>query len=543
MQSFLGKSVYKGIALGPVVVLKNDDFQVKRKSVEDAEAEILRLKQAIEQAKTQLQGLYDKAVKEVGEDSAAIFEIHQMMLEDEDYLDAIHNIIHMEQVNAEYAVAVTGDNFSEMFASMDDDYMKARSADVKDVSNRVVRILSGEEEVDFSSVDPSIIVAEDLSPSETVQMDKEKILAFVTVHGSSNSHTSILARMMNIPALIGVPLNLDEIHTGMKAVVDGFQGQVILEPTEALCNQTLQRMEEEKEKLQLLQTLKGKENVTLDGKKINIYANIGSVGDIGYVLENDAGGIGLFRSEFLYLGRNDFPSEEEQFQAYKKVLQMMAGKKVIIRTLDVGADKQVDYFNLGKEDNPAMGYRAIRICLEQPEIFKTQLRALLRASVFGNLSVMYPMIISIEEVKRIYEIVDEVKKELEETQIPYKIPEQGIMIETPAAVMISDELAELVDFFSIGTNDLTQYTLAIDRQNEKLDDFYNSHHKAIMKMIQMVVDHAHVHGKWVGICGELGADLELTEDFVRMGVDELSVSPSMVLKIRKAVREMKDGMK
>ena len=538
MKQFRGKSVYKGIVLGPVVVLKNNDFQVKRKKIEDAESEIERLKQAGEKAQEQLQGLYDKAVKEVGEASAAIFEVHQMMLEDEDYLDAIHNMIRTEHVNAEYAVAMTGDNFSEMFASMDDDYMKARSADIKDISNRLVRILSGEEEVDLSSIEPSIIVAEDLSPSETVQMDKEKILAFVTVHGSTNSHTAILARMMNIPALIGVPMDLEEIHTGMKAVVDGFDGEVIFDPTEEQCKQTLSRMEKEQEKLQLLQNLKGKENVTLDGKKINIYANIGSVGDVGYVLENDAGGIGLFRSEFLYLGKTDFPTEEEQFQAYKQVVQMMAGKKVIIRTLDIGADKQVDYFNLGQEENPAMGYRAIRICLKQPEIFKTQLRALLRAAVFGNLSIMYPMIISTEEVKKIYEIVNEVQQELEEAQIPYKIPEQGIMIETPAAVMVSDELAQMVDFFSIGTNDLTQYTLALDRQNEKLDDFYNPHHKAIIKMIQMVVDNAHKHGKWAGICGELGADLELTECFVRMGVDELSVAPSMVLKIRKAVREI-----
>lgn len=538
MKSYFGKSVYKGIALGPVVVLKNNDVRVKRKKVEDIEHEILRVEQAGEQAKEQLQGLYDKAVIEVGEVSAAIFEVHQMLLEDEDYLDAIHSLIQTESVNAEYAVAVTGDNFAEMFASMDDDYMKARAADIKDITNRLVRILSGEEEVNLSSIEPSIIVAEDLSPSETVQMDKEKILAFVTVHGSTNSHTAILARMMNIPALIGVPLDMNEIHTGMKAVVDGIQGEVMFEPTEEICNQTLLKMAEEKEKLQLLQTLKGKENVTLDGKKINIYANIGSVGDMGYALENDAGGIGLFRSEFLYLGRNDFPSEEEQFQAYKQVVQMMAGKKVIIRTLDIGADKQVDYFNLGQEDNPAMGYRAIRICLKQPEIFKTQLRALLRAAVFGNLSIMYPMIISTEEVKRIYGTVNEVQKELEESQVPYKIPEQGIMIETPAAVMISDELAEMVDFFSIGTNDLTQYTLALDRQNEKLDDFYNPHHKAILKMIQMVVDNAHKHGKWAGICGELGADLELTEKFVRMGVDELSVAPSMILKIRKAVREI-----
>ena len=539
MQSYQGKSVYKGIAMGPVVVLKKNDYQVKRTRIEDPEAEIKRVDEALEKSKEQLQKLYDKAVQEVGEASAAIFEVHQMMLEDDDYLEAIQNTIRTEQINAEYAVAATGDNFAEMFASMDDDYMKARSADIKDISERLVRNLSGQDDADLSSIEPSIIVADDLSPSETVQMDKDKILAFVTVHGSTNSHTAILARMMNIPALIGVDMNLEEIHTGMEAVVDGFQGTVIFEPDETVKAQTTEKMAEEAEKLRLLQELKGKENVTLDGHKINIYANIGSVGDIGYVMENDAGGIGLFRSEFLYLGRNDFPTEEEQFQAYKQAVQMMAGKKVIIRTLDIGADKQVDYFNLGNEDNPAMGYRAIRICLKQPEIFKTQLRALLRAAVYGNLSIMYPMITSTEEVKKIYEIVAEVEKELKAQEIQYKIPEQGIMIETPAAAIISDRLAEMVDFFSIGTNDLTQYTLAIDRQNEKLDEFYNPHHEALLRMIQMVVDNAHKCGKWAGICGELGADTTLTEEFVRMGLDELSVAPSMVLKLRKIVREMK----
>ena len=539
MQSYQGKSVYKGIAMGPVVVLKKNDYQVKRTRIEDPEAEIKRVDEALEKSKEQLQKLYDKAVQEVGEASAAIFEVHQMMLEDDDYLEAIQNTIRTEQINAEYAVAATGDNFAEMFASMDDDYMKARSADIKDISERLVRNLSGQDDADLSSIEPSIIVADDLSPSETVQLDKDKILAFVTVHGSTNSHTAILARMMNIPALIGVDMNLEEIHTGMEAVVDGFQGTVIFEPDETVKAQTTEKMAEEAEKLRLLQELKGKENVTLDGHKINIYANIGSVGDIGYVMENDAGGIGLFRSEFLYLGRNDFPTEEEQFQAYKQAVQMMAGKKVIIRTLDIGADKQVDYFNLGNEDNPAMGYRAIRICLKQPEIFKTQLRALLRAAVYGNLSIMYPMITSTEEVKKIYEIVAEVEEELKAQEIQYKIPEQGIMIETPAAAIISDRLAEMVDFFSIGTNDLTQYTLAIDRQNEKLDEFYNPHHEALLRMIQMVVDNAHKCGKWAGICGELGADTTLTEEFVRMGLDELSVAPSMVLKLRKIVREMK----
>ena len=539
MQYFQGKSVYKGIVMGPVAVLKKNDYQVKRARIEDPEAEVKRVKEAVEVSKKQLGRLYDKAVREVGEASAAIFEVHQMMLEDEDYLESMENMIRTELVNAEYAAAATGDNFAEMFAAMDDEYMKARSADVKDISERLVRNLSGEGDNDLSSMEPSIIVADDLSPSETVQMDKEKILAFVTVHGSTNSHTAILARMMNIPALIGVPMDLNGLKTGMTAVVDGFSGQVIFELEEDVQKETEKRMQEEAEKQKLLEELKGKENVTPDGRKINIYANIGSVGDLGYVMENDAGGIGLFRSEFLYLGRNDFPTEEEQFQAYKQAVQTMAGKKVIIRTLDIGADKQVEYFNLGKEENPALGYRAIRICLKQPEIFKAQLRALFRAAVYGNLSVMYPMITSTEEVEKIYAIVAEVEEELKAQEVQYKIPEQGIMIETPAAVMISDRLAEMVDFFSIGTNDLTQYTLAIDRQNEQLDDFYNPHHEAVLRMIRMVVENAHKCGKWAGICGELGADLTLTEQFVRMGVDELSVAPSMILKLRKIVREMK----
>lgn len=539
MQYFQGKSVYKGIVMGPVAVLKKNDYQVKRARIEDPEAEVKRVEEAVEVSKKQLGRLYDKAVREVGEASAAIFEVHQMMLEDEDYLESMENMIRTELVNAEYAAAATGDNFAEMFAAMDDEYMKARSADVKDISERLVRNLSGEGDNDLSSMEPSIIVADDLSPSETVQMDKEKILAFVTVHGSTNSHTAILARMMNIPALIGVPMDLNSLKTGMMAVVDGFSGQVIFEPEEDVQKETEKRMQEEAEKQKLLEELKGKENITPDGRKINIYANIGSVGDLGYVMENDAGGIGLFRSEFLYLGRNDFPTEEEQFQAYKQAVQTMAGKKVIIRTLDIGADKQVEYFNLGKEENPALGYRAIRICLKQPEIFKAQLRALFRAAVYGNLSVMYPMITSTEEVEKIYAIVAEVEEELKKQEVQYKIPEQGIMIETPAAVMISDRLAEMVDFFSIGTNDLTQYTLAIDRQNEQLDDFYNAHHEAVLRMIRMVVENAHKCGKWAGICGELGADLTLTEQFVRMGVDELSVAPSMILKLRKIVREMK----
>jgi len=537
-KKFSGKTVYNGITMGKVLVLRKDQEQIRRTRVENPEHEIERVQSAVDVSKQQLATLYDKAVREVGESSAAIFEVHQMMLEDEDYLEAIYHVIRTEMVNAEYAVAVTGDNFAGMFAGMDDAYMQARAADVKDISARLVRNLSGQAGVDFSTMEPSIIVADDLSPSETVQMDKKKILAFVTVHGSTNSHTAILARMMNIPALIGVPMDLSAIQTGMTAIVDGAAGEVIFEPTDAQRGEAAQKITGEREKLRLLQELKGKKNETSDGRTINIYANIGSVSDVGYVLENDAGGIGLFRSEFLYLGRDSFPSEEEQFQAYKQVVQTMGQKKVIIRTLDIGADKQADYFELGKEDNPALGYRAIRICLKQPDIFKTQLRALLRAAAYGNLSIMYPMIISVEEVKQIYAIVEEVEAELKQAQIPYRIPEQGIMIETPAAVMISDELAALVDFFSIGTNDLTQYTLAIDRQNQRLEDFYNPHHKAILRMIQMVVDNAHKCGKWAGICGELGADTQLTETFVNMGVDELSVAPPMVLKVREKVRAM-----
>ena len=537
-KKFFGKTVYSGITMGNVMVLRGSQERIRRTKIADAEQEIKRVKDAVESAKQQLGELYDKAVKEVGESSAAIFEVHQMMLGDDDYLDAIYHVIRTEMVNAEYAAAITGDNFADMFAGMDDEYMQARSADVKDISARLVRNLSGQGGVDFSTMEPSIIVADDLSPSETVQMDKKKILAFVTVHGSTNSHTAILARMMSIPALIGVPVDLNALQTGMTAIVDGAAGEVIFEPTQTQCSEAEEKIRNEREKIRLLQELKGKKNETSDGRSIQIYANIGSVSDVGYVLENDAGGIGLFRSEFLYLGRNDFPSEEEQFQAYKQVVQTMGKKKVVIRTLDIGSDKQADYFELGKEDNPAMGYRAIRICLKQPEIFKTQLRALLRAAAYGNLSVMYPMIISADEVKQIKTIVAEVEQELKKDEIPYRIPEQGIMIETPAAVMVSDELAELADFFSIGTNDLTQYTLAIDRQNQRLEDFYNPHHKAILRMIQMVVDNAHKCGKWVGICGELGADTALTETFVNMGVDELSVASPMVLKVREKVRAM-----
>ena len=538
MQCLKGKSVYKGIAMGKISVLKKDDYIVKRTKIEDAQAEIQRVKAAVAASQEQLQKLYEKAVKEVGEASAAIFEVHQMMLEDEDYSESIENIITTEMVNAEYAVASTGDNFSEMFASMDDDYMKARAADIKDISKRLVKNLSGHGGDGIDLEEPVIVVADDLSPSETVQMDKDKILAFVTVHGSANSHTAILARMMNIPALIGVDMDLETLTTGVEGAVDGFTGGFYIEPTEEVKTSIQTKIEEEKEKRALLQTLKGKENVTKSGKTIKLFANIGSVSDMGYVLENDAGGIGLFRSEFLYIGRNELPGEEEQFQVYRQAVQNMAGKKVIIRTLDIGADKQADYLQIPQEENPALGYRAIRICLTQPEIFKVQLRALFRASAYGNLSIMYPMITSVEEVEQIQQIVCEVKQELKEAGIPYKDVEEGVMIETPAAVMISDDLAKMVDFFSIGTNDLTQYTLAIDRQNEKLDPFYKPHHKAILRMIKMVVDNAHKEGKWAGICGELGADPELTETFVKMGVDELSVAPSMILKLRKIIREM-----
>ncbi len=538
MEKYMGKSVYKGTAIGPVNVLKKRDSVIRRVHVEDTEGELRRLDEAKEQALLQLSRLYDKALQEVGEVNAAIFEVHQMMLEDDDYQDSIRSMIRNEQVNAEYAVAVTGDNFAKMFSDMDDEYMQARSADVKDISERLVRNLGKEEQTDWDNMEPSIIVADDLTPSETVQMDKNKILAFVTVHGSANSHTAILARMMNIPALIGVPLNLEKLHNGTCAVVDGKEAAFYLEPDDERIRLAKEAQQKEQEQRSLLDRYKGRESVTKSGRKIHLYANIGSVSDVAYVLENDAEGIGLFRSEFLYLGRTELPDETEQFNAYRQVLQMMAGKKVVIRTLDIGADKNVDYLGLGKEDNPAMGYRAIRICLEQPDIFKTQLRALLRAAKYGELAIMYPMIISVEEVRSIKEIVAEVARELEAENIPYAVPEQGIMIETPAAVMMSSELAELVDFFSIGTNDLTQYTLAIDRQNSRLDRFYNPHHEAVLRMIQMIVDGAHKHGKWVGICGELGADTTLTERFVRMGIDELSVSPSMVLGVRSKICEM-----
>ncbi len=535
MQKVNGKSIFKGIAIGRILYYSKEQQQVKRLRVENTEAEVARYEAAREAAVKQLGELYDKALAEVGEMNAQVFEVHQMMLEDEDYNDSIYNIIRQQEVNAEYAVATTADNFSDMFANMDDEYFKARAIDIKDISERVVTILQGKSTGSDIGDEPVIIVAEDLAPSETVQMDKTKLLSFVTRLGSSNSHTAILARTMNIPALIGV--EIDEAWDGKMAIVDGYTGTLYLEPDDELIEEMKKKLQEDIEKRELLQTLKGKENVTKSGRAIKLYANIGNVSDLASVLQNDASGIGLFRSEFLYLESKDYPTEDEQFLAYKQVAETLAGKKVIIRTLDIGADKQVDYFNMEHEDNPAMGYRAIRICLSQPEIFKTQLRAIFRASAYGNIAVMYPMIISVEEVKQIKQIVEEVKKELDDAGIKYGDVEQGIMIETPAAVMISDLLAEEVDFFSIGTNDLTQYTLAIDRQNAKLDTFYNSHHEAVLRMIKLVVDNAHVANIWAGICGELGADTSLTDTFLDMGVDELSVSPNMILPIRKVIRE------
>ena len=534
MQELKGKSVFGGIAIGRISVYNKDESTVKRVKIEDTAAEVKRFEEAKETAKEQLQALYEKALVEVGEVNAMIFDVHQMMLDDLDYVEAITHMIENQGVNAEYAVATTGDNFSDMFAAMDDDYMKARAADVKDISNRVVKILQGKKDSVLDGDEPVILLADDLAPSETVQLDKSKVLAFVTRHGSTNSHTAILARTMNIPALIGV--RFEEAVDGKFAIVDGYNGSVYVEPTDDVVKEYESKKQEAEEKKRLLQELKGKENITLDGKKIKLYANIGGVADVASALQNDAEGIGLFRSEFLYLENDTFPTEEEQFQAYKTVAENMAGKKVIIRTLDIGADKQVDYFNLDKEDNPAMGYRAIRICLTQPEIFKTQLRAIFRASYYGNIGVMYPMIISVAEVQRIHAIVDEVKAELDAQGLPYGDVEQGIMIETPAAVMMSAELAKEVDFFSIGTNDLTQYTLAIDRQNPKLDDFYDSHHPAILRMIQMVIDNGHKENCWVGICGELGADTTLTETFLKMRIDELSVSPSMIFPVRDKIR-------
>ena len=532
-----GKSVFSGIAIGKCKIFGKKDQVVKRSKVTDTDLEIKRFTQAKEQAKSQLAALYEKALKEVGEANAAIFEVHQMMLDDLDYVESITNMISSQGINAEYAVATTGDNFAEMFAAMDDDYMRERAADVKDISNRVIHILQGGSEQAGLGDQPVIILADDLAPSETVQLDKSKVLSFVTRHGSTNSHTAILARTMNIPALIGV--DYPEDAEGHMAVVDGRNSVFLLDPTEEELTKYEALRQEEVEKARLLQELKGKENVTKAGRKIALYANIGGVGDVASVLANDAGGIGLFRSEFLYLETEDYPSEEQQFKAYRTVAENMAGKKVIIRTLDIGADKQVDYFGLEHEENPAMGYRAIRICLDRKEIFKTQLRAIYRASYYGNISIMFPMIISVDEVKAAKEMCATVQEELKSGGIPYGKVELGIMIETPAAVMISDLLAEEVDFFSIGTNDLTQYTLAIDRQNPKLDSFYDSHHEAILRMLQMVVDNGHKHGCWVGICGELGADTTLTSTFLKMGFDELSVSPAMILRVREEIRNTK----
>ncbi len=537
MQTYQGKSVFGGVAIGKICVYRKGEQTVKRTKIEDTEAEKQRFDDAVQEAIRQLGELYDKAVKEVGEANAAIFEIHQMMLEDDDYLDAARNIIETQKVNAEYAVAVTGDNFSQMFAAMDDEYMRGRAADVKDISERIVQVLSGGNGQGIRTEEPAIILAEDLAPSETVQLEKDKVLSFVTVQGSVNSHTAILARTMSIPALIGTNVPLDETVDGKLAIVDGTQGVVYVEPDAETLETYRQKQQEEQEKKALLQTLRGKETVTLDGKKIKLFANIGNSKDLASVMQNDAAGIGLFRSEFLYLEKEDFPTEEEQFQVYRHVVETMAGKPVIIRTLDIGADKQCDYFQLKKEENPAMGCRAIRICLTRPEIFKTQLRALFRASAYGNLLIMYPMITSVWELDTIARIVAEVKVELAEQKVQYGDPKQGIMIETPAAVMMSRELAKKVDFFSIGTNDLTQYTLAIDRQNPELDAFYDPHHPALLAMIQMVVDNAHAEGIWAGICGELGADMTLTQTFLKMGVDELSVSPGCVLPIRKIILE------
>ena len=537
MEVYQGKSVFGGIAIGRISVHKKDEQQVKRVRIEDPEQEILRYRQAKQTAMEQLQGLYQKALKEVGEANAAIFEIHQMMLEDDDYNESVENIIRMQQVNAEYAVASPGDNFAQMISAMDDDYMRARSADVKDISERVLSVLGGRATGIAASGEPVIIVADDLAPSETVQLNKDLVLSFVTVHGSVNSHTAILARTMSIPALIGTAIPLTDDIDGKVGIVDGKNGCIYVDPDEDTLGRMQQLKLEEQEKKELLQTLKGRENITIDGKKIMLYANIGNSKDLAAVLQNDAGGIGLFRSEFIYLERDTFPTEEEQFQIYRTVAETMAGKPVIIRTLDIGADKKCDYFEMEPEENPAMGCRAIRICLTRPEIFKTQLRALFRASAFGNISIMYPMIISVDELRKIKTIVAEIRQELTEQGVTFGEPKQGIMIETPAAVMMSEELAKEVDFFSIGTNDLTQYTLAIDRQNPKLDAFYDPHHPAVLRMIQMVVENAHKAGIWAGICGELGADTTLTRRFLAMGVDELSMSPGSILPVRKIILE------
>ena len=538
MQVYSGKSVFGGIAIGKISVYRKNEQQLKRVRTEDTKGELARYEAAKAAAIEQLQELYQKALKEVGEANAAIFEIHQMMLDDGDYNESVENIIETQKINAEYAVAVTGDNFAQMFRAMDDDYMRERAADVKDISERVLSVLHGGQKRKVVTDEPVIIVADDLAPSETVQLEKDMVLSFVTVHGSVNSHTAILARTMAIPALIGTEeLPLDNTVDGKLAVVDGLNGKIYVEPDAQTLEEMQKRQQAEQEKKELLQLLKGKENVTLDGKKIMLYANIGNIKDLATVIQNDAGGIGLFRSEFIYLEKDNYPMEEEQFSIYKTAVETMAGKRVIIRTLDIGADKQCEYFGMDKEENPALGYRAIRICLTRPEIFKTQLRALFRASAYGNLAIMYPMITSLWEVKRIKEIVEEVKAELTAEQLEFGNPQQGIMIETPAAVMMSGELAKEVDFFSIGTNDLTQYTLAIDRQNPKLDKFYDAHHPAVLSMIRMTVENAHKAGIWAGICGELGADTSLTKEFLEMGVDELSVSPGSILPIRKIILE------
>ena len=538
MQVYSGKSVFGGIAIGKISVYRKNEQQVKRVRTEDTQGELARYEAAKAAAIEQLQELYQKALKEVGEANAAIFEIHQMMLDDGDYNESVENIIETQKVNAEYAVAVTGDNFAQMFRAMDDDYMRERAADVKDISERVLSILNGGQKGKVVTDEPVIIVADDLAPSETVQLEKDRVLSFVTVHGSVNSHTAILARTMAIPALIGTEeLPLDDTVDGKLAVVDGMNGKIYVEPDAQTLEEMKKRRQAELEKKELLQLLKGKENVTLDGKKIMLYANIGNIKDLATVIQNDAGGIGLFRSEFIYLEKDRYPTEEEQFSIYKTAVETMAGKRVIIRTLDIGADKQCEYFEMDKEENPALGYRAIRICLTRPEIFKTQLRALFRASAYGNLAIMYPMITSLWEVRRIKEIVEEVKAELTAEQLEFGNPQQGIMIETPAAVMMSGELAKEVDFFSVGTNDLTQYTLATDRQNPKLDKFYDAHHPAVLSMIRMTVENAHKAGIWAGICGELGADTSLTKEFLAMGVDELSVSPGSILPIRKIILE------
>jgi len=534
-----GTGVFGGVAFGKIAFYKRGESQIQRRRVEDPSSEISRFEKAKETAISQLKALYDKAHAEVGEANALIFDIHQMMLDDGDYCDSITNIITTQNVNAEYAVATTGDNFAKMFASMDDDYMRERAADVKDISERLVGVLAGNQQQALQTDEPVILAADDLAPSETVQLDKEKILAFVTMGGSTYSHTAILARMMNIPAIIGVGEELKEIFDGKEAIADGFTGTVYIEPDEQTSVQLKEKADADAEKKRLIEQLRGKENVTLDGKIIDIFANIGSVADVAVALQNDAGGVGLFRSEFLYLQSEDYPTETEQFQAYKMVAETMAGRKVVIRTLDIGADKQIGYFDLPEEENPAMGFRAIRICLDRPEVFKTQLRALYRASAFGNIAIMFPMITSVEEIFEIKKIISEVKRELDTDGISYsKTVETGIMIETPAAVMVSDLLAKEVDFFSVGTNDLTQYTLALDRQNPKLDRFYNAHHRGLLRMIRMAADNAHKEGKWIGICGELAADTELTETFLAMGIDELSVSPPYILPLRDKVRSV-----